>query len=392
MKNHNKAKGLSGSRIKNKIQMLAFLTICTFLFAGCGRIVPMIFDAVNNDENANVHITEPEDTNQDGPLSDSDFTLVDDGKEDSETNYTIIPHETEEIEFEKYDDGLMSMYIPKGWEVTICPGGDIVHYTFMVQNPENRNYQIYFNMKGEGYLASEEERQWYATYYPDSPFALMPAINPQNTEGVYSVFSQAVEVAGGPVMGDFVYPTINDFTVIDKLGNVPIGGDVVRASYVNESGEPCEGLFTSTPAVFSLYYVNAVNTYNSVFFTTPAGELVNWVDTINYCIGTITFSETFVEAYYGQEQAIVQNSIEIANINNETSNIITDGWENRQTEYDIMSQQQSDATLGYERVYDTETGEVYQAYNGFMDEYDGERYDLISDEHYSLPVAGYIER
>lgn len=193
-------------------------------------------------------------------------------------------------------------------------------------------------------------------------------------------------------MGDFVYPTINDFTVIDKLGNVPIGGDVVRASYVNESGEPCEGLFTSTPAVFSLYYVNAVNTYNSVFFTTPAGELVNWVDTLNYCIGTITFSETFVEAYYGQEQAIVQNSIEIANINNETSNIITNGWENRQTEYDIMSQQQSDATLGYERVYDTETGEVYQAYNGFMDEYDGERYDLISDEQYSLPVAGYIER
>lgn len=193
-------------------------------------------------------------------------------------------------------------------------------------------------------------------------------------------------------MGDFVYPTINDFTVIDKLGNVPIGGDIVRASYVNESGEPCEGLFTSTPAVFSLYYVNAVNTYNSVFFTTPAGELVNWVDTLNYCIGTITFSETFVEAYYDQEQAIVQNSIEIANINNETSNIITSGWENRQTEYDIVSQKQSDATLGYERVYDTETGEVYQAYNGFMDEYDGERYDLISDEQYSLPVAGYIER
>ena len=97
-------------------------------------------------ENANVHITEPDETNQDGPLSDSVLTLVDDGKED---NYTIIPHETREIEFEKYDDGLMSMYIPKGWEVTICPGADTVHYTFMVQNPENRNYQIYFNMKGE---------------------------------------------------------------------------------------------------------------------------------------------------------------------------------------------------------------------------------------------------
>ena len=36
-------------------------------------------------------------------------------------------------------------------------------------------------------------------------------------------------------------------------------------------------------------------------------------------------------------------------------------WENRQTTYDIMSQKQSDATLGYERVYNTDTGEIYES-------------------------------
>ena len=45
-----------------------------------------------------------------------------------------------------------------------------------------------------------------------------------------------------------------------------------------------------------------------------------------------------------------------------------------------MSQKQSDATLGYERVYDTETGEVYRATNGFTDVYDGKRYETLTED------------
>ena len=56
-----------------------------------------------------------------------------------------------------------------------------------------------------------------------------------------------------------------------------------------------------------------------------------------------------------------------------------------------MSQKQSDATLGYERVYDVETGEVYKAKNGFMDKYDGERYKSITDDMYTKATSGYIE-
>ena len=32
-----------------------------------------------------------------------------------------------------------------------------------------------------------------------------------------------------------------------------------------------------------------------------------------------------------------------------------------------MSQKQSDATLGYERIVDTETGNIYKIDNGFTD-------------------------
>lgn len=67
-------------------------------------------------------------------------------------------------------------------------------------------------------------------------------------------------------------------------------------------------------------------------------------------------------------------------------------WSDRQTSYDITSQKQSDATLGYERVYDTETNEIYKAYNGFSDDYLGERYQPITDDMYTQGYDGYIEK
>ena len=72
--------------------------------------------------------------------------------------------------------------------------------------------------------------------------------------------------------------------------------------------------------------------------------------------------------------------------------MIMDTWNKRSNSYDIISQKQSDATLGYERVYDTETNEVYKAYNGFTDVYQGNRYQPITDDMYKAPISGYIEK
>ena len=45
------------------------------------------------------------------------------------------------------------------------------------------------------------------------------------------------------------------------------------------------------------------------------------------------------------------------------------------------------------RVYDTETGEMYKATNGFTDVYDGKRYKAVTDDNmYAEPISGYIEK
>ena len=67
-------------------------------------------------------------------------------------------------------------------------------------------------------------------------------------------------------------------------------------------------------------------------------------------------------------------------------------WENRQTSYDISSQKYSDATLGYERVYNPETGDIYKAYNGFTDDFPDSNFEPITDDMYTSPITGYIEK
>ncbi len=301
----------------------------------------------------------------------------------------ITDNAARNVGFDSYDNGIVSMKIPRGWVVTVHPAADFIHYTFKVENPQNTNYRIYFNMKAEGFLSSETERAWYASMYPTSPYAIFPAINPQTTEQYFNIYSEAGRLSNA---GNYVAPIINDFTPVETLGRNVTGGEIIRAYYTDENGSIVDGVFTATITPVSLYYATSLNVYNAMFFTAPDGELTEWEDVLNYCIGTISFSDDFVNSYYAQEQILAQTSADIARIANETSDIITSGWRNRQSTYDIISQKQSDAIMEYERVYDTQTGEIYKADLGFTDNDWNGRYQAVTDDMYNLPTSGYIEK
>lgn len=49
--------------------------------------------------------------------------------------------------------------------------------------------------------------------------------------------------------------------------------------------------------------------------------------------------------------------------------------------------------MSYDRIRDKETGKIYKAELGFMDNSEvTKRYEYITDDMYNLPVARYIER
>ena len=221
------------------------------------------------------------------------------------------------------------------------------------------------------------------------------------TEGFYKIFNDL-----GPLNNTslFTFPTLNDFTVVENLGTGVLGGDILRATFKDADGKDAEGLFTAYVYDAGPYYVYEniisgkqidiyyLNVYDAIFITAPKDEFIDWQETLSTISSSLEFTDTFMSGFNTQQDAVMQNFQSVRNICNQITDGIMDSWEKRSASYDIMSQKQSDATLGYERVYDTETNEIYKAYNGFTDDYDGERYKSITDDMYSKQTSGYIEK
>lgn len=317
----------------------------------------------------------------------------------------ITKSETSKIEYEEYDNGLIKLKIPKGWKVEI-PQVDYIHYSFKVYNPNNKNYMFLFSLKLEGFLKSEKARSTYAKYYPDAIFSKLAPIDPLTTEAFYKVWNKNAKYSNETELKFNYFPYLNDFEIIENLGKTSLGGDILRASFKNDNNEEMQGLFTSTVMDVGSYYINTdifnlfsekvdvapLNVYNTIMMMTPDEDFNNWQPILDNCLSTLEFSDKFVNGFNNEEATILTTIQANQKTYNQISDMIMDSWEKRNNSYDIISQKRSDATLGYERVYDVETNEVYKAYNGFTDEYKGNRYKTITDDMYTKQISGYIER
>ena len=316
-----------------------------------------------------------------------------------EANVKIRKVETKTIKYTDFDNGLIKMKIPEGWKVDVL--GDYIHYTVKVYDPNRPTYQFFFNLKTEGYNKSEDAKAFQQKYYPNDIFAKNPVIADKTTEGFYKIFNEL-----GPLnnTSSFTFPTLTDFTVVENLGTGLLGGDILRATFKDADGKEAEGLFTAYVYDAGPYYVNEnimsgkqidiyyLSVYDAIFITAPKDELIEWEDTLNTVASSLEFTDTFMSGFNMQQDAVMQNFQNVRSICNQITAGIMDSWEKRSKTYDIMSQKQSDATLGYERVYDTDTGDIYKAYNGFTDDYDGDRYKTITDDMYTEKPSGYIEK
>ena len=316
-----------------------------------------------------------------------------------DANIKIVKSEASQIEFEDYKTNEFSIKKPKGWKVDTL--GDYIHYTIKVYDPNNPTYQFFLNMKSEGYNKSEDAKRWQQKYHPNNIFAKTSVIASKDTEGFYKIFNDLGTLNNS---ASFTFPTLTDFTVIENLGKGPLGGDMLRASFKDANGKDGEGIFTAYVYDVGQYYVSEniisgkqidiqyLNVYDTIFITTPKDELIDWQETLNTICSSLEFTDSFINGFNKEQDAVMNNFQKIRAIGNEISDGIMDSWNKRNTSFDIMSQKQSDATLGYERVYDTETNEVYKAYNGFTDNYDGERYKSITDDMYLKKTSGTIEK
>ena len=149
-----------------------------------------------------------------------------------------------------------------------------------------------------------------------------------------------------------------------------------------KDGRPAEGLFVVTVAALLPYNGGPGGGLAYAFLfsgiTAPKHEFVALEPLLSSSLASFKLSETYVSNCMRQQAATYEGLLRAGRTLAEASDIITDGWEARSRVHDILSEKTSDSILGRERLYNPDTGEVYEFENGFYDNYD------ISRENYPV--------
>ena len=310
----------------------------------------------------------------------------------------IRPSEAASVKFVKYRDpsGYFSLDLPRGWQVKtgLKSSGkvDLISYAIRVYDPRRPERELYFCLNSAIGVPSQEAHNWHVRNYgPNSYFAKMPVVREPTTAGFFA--------AMGPFLG------FRQFTVLERLGRNALGGEVVVAESVSAaSGRKMQGIYHAVvkkmpqlvarnpfkPLAGQLD-VGLMTEFSILSETAPKEEFLDWLPVLDHVLATISFTEPFHQQRRAAWAQLMGTAKYVMHTADATRGMIMDSYRRRNATYDVLSQKRSDATLGYERVQDTETGEYYRAENGFTDWYDGTRYrPATGNAAYLAPVSGYI--
>lgn len=322
------------------------------------------------------------------------------------------------VQTEKYETADFSITIPKGWKVTA--GGANIYHTIRVSDPNEPLNGMFILLKAECLLHSEAGKAAYQSLYNMGNtqlalFANAVVLENPSTENFFKIFTSYGDFASkmDTTYAGFTFPRYDNFTVTERFASnsnmkaYSLGEELLRATFT-DGGKAGEGMFTASVVDFGSstisdgtvvgYRLNQADggyymAYNIVAITAAKDTFIEWESVLTECMKTLDYSENFVNATNQASNEKVALSKQISQNFNQAMDSMMSSWESRNKSRDIISQKQSDATLGYERVYDTETNEIYRATNGFSDVYDGKRYKPVTDDSmYTEPISGYIEK
>ena len=360
------------------------LLLAALLLTGCGGAA----DTVSNVEMGDA----ADDTTT--ATADTTTTAVADTATSIEDNWTVVPLASAQ-ELVPYSCTEFSMNIPEGWSVKSSAMYTGMFHAIHVFDPENPVNQIFFMLKMEPLFSDENSRAMMAL--SSDLFGKCPILTNVSTQGVFEIFPQFADAMNATAdYADIQTPYIADFSVTESfestqgMSSVAISPSILRADFTQD-GMAGEGMFTAEVVPFAMgtgfgYY----SVYNLTVLSAEKGTFQDWQPTLSKVLSSLNYTPEFQNFAMSQSNQAASTSQSLSQSASEMSDSIMSSWENRNRSQDIMSQKQSDATLGYERIVDTETGNIYKIDNGFTDWYDGTRYKSITDDQYTDSVEAVI--
>ena len=281
------------------------------------------------------------------------------------------------LKLENYNGGSFTIERPKGWD--LITAGNCSTFAFLIRDPSEPLRQVfYFGEVGPVYMSHEQKQiDWQYMQMGGYPVTWieMPVVIPLTPATFLVQFQQ---IARTRIAQQFMpqCPRLENLQIISSSpchSQIQGGStELVRALFT-EQGRVGEGLFMVTVAPVIPFSGGPGGGIAYGFMitgvTAPKKEFSHLKGTLIKSAGSFSISQEYVNQCL-KEQARTYAAIRRAGRTlSETSDIIMKGWEGRNRTHDIIAEKRSDAILGRERLYNPDTGEVYEFENGFYDKY-----------------------
>ena len=312
-----------------------------------------------------------------GLFDDSDITGILDNFDDTDTEYNIRLAQWANVQWTQYQSPYFTLTVPDGWQVEWQ--GSTQQLRWQAKAPDGTVGM--FNID-HAYAAKDAN--------------MMQTLNTSiaMTQGTVEEYFRALFAT-----------TTDSFNVVSSC--VPANKDQLQALRPNdpirdyqslfaeyvENGVEGEGIYSAVVMDSPDVVVRGMNyglwEINCTFYEwSPRGEFVNWSNVLN----TVAKSFTYTDLYY-QELMGSMTGGTVSNSVNDPDPVM-EAFEERNREDTILQEKRSDMIGEYERVYDNSTGEIYRAYNGFLDDIgsDQSRYSAITDDQYADGYVGWIDK
>ncbi len=298
------------------------------------------------------------------------------------------------VQLVSWTDGKVSLNIPSGWN--IYTGGECATKSILARDLSSELKQVfYFSEAGPVYASQQRQQEDQSNYLffggNKLPYLDTPLVSPLTAENFLNNFGALANMPffqqafpQVPIMTNV--KIINLENIADKPAYAT-DGKLVRAEF-QQGGKLGEGYF------YIITVKDSIGLGYGVMFigiTAPVGLLDLIVPSLKKSLESYTISQEYTSACIQAQNKAVAGILEAGKILGESSDTIMDVWENKLESEERMSEKQSDAILGYSRLYNPETNEVYEVTPEFYDHYQvyGDEFEMNYLEGLSDDKWGY---
>ena len=363
--------------MKKVISAVLSVLLLAASLAGCGSSDSSSASAAPAAEasanaQSQIPVSAPDQPTNAAPFTAAPFTAA-----PAPVEASVRPAEWASVQWQPYSCEYFTLSIPNGWQVQWR--GDANQLQWMVTSPDgtvgvsnldhcyaakdpNMQQALGFSMS----LANGTVQEYFETQFANSCeyFTVQNSCVPANKDLLQSARP---------------YTPIRDYqSLYATFKDSNVEGEGIYSAVIMESKDVIVNNMN-----YGAWEINCVFTEWA-----PKGRLVDWSPVIKQ----IAQSFTYTDYYIMQWQQIAQSATGTPATVNDNDPVM-EAFEERSKSDTIIQEKRSDMLEEYERVYDNQTGNIYRAYNGFLDDIgDQNRYTPITDNQYAEGYDGWIDK